>query len=50
MPNRWTRRASLLGLATTVVILAGTSLFAADNWPQFRGPGSRGTSDEHDLP
>ncbi len=25
-------------------------MIAADNWPQFRGPGARGISDERDLP
>jgi outer membrane protein assembly factor BamB len=38
------------GIAAGVFVLLGASLLADDNWPQFRGPGSRGTSDERDLP
>jgi outer membrane protein assembly factor BamB len=40
----------VFGIAAGVFILLGASLSADDNWPQFRGPGSRGTSDERDLP
>jgi outer membrane protein assembly factor BamB len=36
----------LCGLA---VVLFGTGAFGGD-WPQFRGPGGRGVSDETDLP
>ncbi|HEV8069265.1 MAG TPA: PQQ-binding-like beta-propeller repeat protein [Planctomycetaceae bacterium] len=40
----------VFGIAVGVFVLLGASLSADDNWPQFRGPGSRGTSDERDLP
>ena len=31
-------------------ILFGSSATAQENWPQFRGPGARGISEETDLP
>jgi len=39
--------AALVAIGT---VLGGSASPAADNWPQFRGPGSRGVSDETDLP
>jgi outer membrane protein assembly factor BamB len=50
MPNRFTRVTSLLGLAAAFLVLAGPSVRGDDNWPQFRGPGSRGVSEDRDLP
>jgi outer membrane protein assembly factor BamB len=50
MPSGWTFRTKLIAVALNVLVLAPGSLYADDNWPQFRGPGSRGTSDERDLP
>jgi outer membrane protein assembly factor BamB len=49
MRSSLTRAMRVVGVVA-VVVLVGTSLSADDNWPQFRGPGSRGTSDERDLP
>jgi outer membrane protein assembly factor BamB len=40
----------ILGIAAGIFVLAGPLLSADDNWPQFRGPGSRGISDDRDLP
>jgi len=42
------RRAAVL--AVVVVMLGSVSTFGQQNWPQFRGPGSRGVSDANDLP
>ena len=39
--------AALLAIGT---VLGASTSPAADNWPQFRGPGARGVSDETDLP
>jgi outer membrane protein assembly factor BamB len=39
--------AALVAIGT---VLGASTSPAADNWPQFRGPGSRGVSDETDLP
>ncbi|MEQ1897794.1 MAG: PQQ-binding-like beta-propeller repeat protein [Vicinamibacterales bacterium] len=40
------------GLATLVaaVVLTGIQLQAGADWPQFRGPGGQGVSDEQNLP
>jgi outer membrane protein assembly factor BamB len=42
------------GVVATIVAVGGvvgtSSAWAEDNWPQFRGPGSRGVSEESDLP
>jgi outer membrane protein assembly factor BamB len=40
----------VLAIGAVLVGLMGPSLFAQDIWPQFRGTGSRGISDAHDLP
>jgi outer membrane protein assembly factor BamB len=45
-----TRVMRVLGIAAAASLLAGGALLADDNWPQFRGPGSRGTSDDRELP
>src|SRR5580704_18197642 len=42
-------------VVTAALVAFGTALGAStspadDNWPQFRGPGARGISDEADLP
>jgi outer membrane protein assembly factor BamB len=50
MRSGWTWSMRILGIATSIVVLLGASLSADDNWPQFRGPGSRGVSDDRDLP
>jgi outer membrane protein assembly factor BamB len=33
-----------------LLILAGASALAGENWPQWRGPGGQGISDESDVP
>ncbi len=50
MRSRWIATIRILGVATGAWGLLVSSLIAADNWPQFRGPGARGISDERDLP
>ncbi len=50
MRCRWTGAMRILGIATSVFVLFGAPLSADDNWPQFRGPGSRGVSDDPNLP
>jgi outer membrane protein assembly factor BamB len=37
-------------LSAFLLALAATSTFAAENWPQFRGPNGDGTSDAKGLP
>jgi len=37
-------------LQSLVLWTAITPLGAAENWPQFRGPGARGVADDADLP
>jgi outer membrane protein assembly factor BamB len=45
------RPACLAAALVAIGIIFGASTSpAADNWPQFRGPGARGVSDETDLP
>src|SRR5687768_2134664 len=36
--------------AVLALMLFPTSLFAGENWPQFRGPTGQGHSDARDLP
>jgi outer membrane protein assembly factor BamB len=50
MRSGWTGAMRMIGIAATVLALFGSSLSAQDNWPQFRGPGSRGISDGRGLP
>ncbi|HXY33814.1 MAG TPA: PQQ-binding-like beta-propeller repeat protein, partial [Planctomycetaceae bacterium] len=52
MRGGWTGAMRIVGLAAAVLVLlgAGATLSADDNWPQFRGPGSRGVSEDRDLP
>jgi hypothetical protein len=50
MRSGWTGSMRVFGVAAAALVLVGTSLSADNNWPQFRGPGSRGVSDGRDLP
>ncbi len=34
----------------TILVMAATSLFAADTWPQFRGPQSNGVAEDAAIP
>jgi outer membrane protein assembly factor BamB len=48
----WISRGTELGRAIRVICLAAVAIFsvAAENWPQWRGPGLNGISHEKDLP
>ncbi len=47
MRRVWTKVICVLAVGAAV---AGSRVSAQENWPQFRGPGSRGISEAHDLP
>ena len=38
------------GLLLTLTLLASATLAAGENWPQWRGPGGQGVSNETALP
>ncbi|MFC1761718.1 PQQ-binding-like beta-propeller repeat protein [Planctomycetota bacterium] len=44
------KRMFLLSLLTCVVLMISVGVLQASDWPQFRGPGGRGVSDETKLP
>ncbi|MBI2924765.1 MAG: PQQ-binding-like beta-propeller repeat protein [Verrucomicrobia bacterium] len=50
--HRTTRRGSQIGrrLLLLLPVLLACVTAAASNWPQFRGPGARGVSEEKNLP
>lgn len=50
MPARTYRRPMFLRPLLASVALCASSLFAAENWPQFRGPDGDGHSDAKGLP
>ena len=37
-------------LATLLLLTANLSVFAADNWPRYRGPDALGVAEEAQLP
>ena len=44
------RPACLAAFVALCTVACGSTAWAQDNWPQFRGPKSRGISDDKDLP
>jgi len=50
MRGGWTGAMRTLGIAAGGLALWTICASADDNWPQFRGPGSRGVSEDRDLP
>jgi outer membrane protein assembly factor BamB len=51
MIRAFVRNAVLLAACVAIgTVLHASTAWSADNWPQFRGPGARGVSDETDLP